>query len=187
MSNDHLQTTRKGIETHARRIFTDTTYTYKGHFIVAESMHRWHRGFGVTVVTLSAIVAFSVIYRFIFSSSVAVISSLAAFVLTSITTKMNPGGSFEKHQMIANDYLNLQKKVSRFIDIDLKDETSDIGNLKITLSSLLNGQAELNLRYSQDIIPQWAYKEAKRRIEGGETTYEWEVDELGGYTHGHQL
>ena len=152
----------------ARRIEEDSLYSAKGHFAAANFWTNFHLLIGVPTAILAAIASASALSQFNNHNIIAGVLAILVTALTAITTFLNPNKKANSHQNAGNKYNSLRNKARIFCEIDCCGEDS-IQKLTERLKELAKNRDELNKNSPQ--IPRWAYKKAKKGIEGGEADY----------------
>jgi hypothetical protein len=167
--------TKENLIKEARRIEEDSLYSAKGHFVAAIFWTNFHLWIGVPTAILAAIAGASALSQFDNHNIVAGILAIIVTALTAITTFLNPNEKANSHLNAGNKYNSLRNKARIFCEIDSCGENNSIQELTKQLKELAKQRNELNQNSPQ--IPRWAFKRAKKGIEGGEANYKVDEDE----------
>lgn len=125
--------------------------------------------FGISSIILSVIAGSLALSKIIPNFEIfAGISGFAAAFLTALLSFLRPRDKYEIHTKFGNKYLSLRNDIRRFSNIELlSNRTED--ELKAILDKLIMEKKALDT--DSPLLPNWAYNEAKKRIETGETEY----------------
>jgi hypothetical protein len=161
--------TNEAVVKEAKRIGENCLYTSKGHFAAASFWSNFHLWFGIPIVVLAAIAGASALSRFDNSALVAGILSIIVTILSAVTTFLNPRERANSHFSAANQYDGLLTEVRIFWTIECwRGESETI--LTQRLKDLSEKRKTLNRECPQ--VPRFAYKQAKKGIKAGESSYE---------------
>jgi hypothetical protein len=163
-----LSQTKGEIIKEAKRIEEALKFSAKGHFSTADVWSHFHLIVGIPMVILSAVVGASALSRFDPDHVIAGILSILVAVLSGVMTFLNPNEKKSSHLNSGNHYTALQDRVRIFWSIDCWREESE-AILTDRLKQFSEQKDKLNQSCPQ--IPSWAYKIARKGIEGGEAGY----------------
>lgn len=151
----------------AKRIEEDSLYSAKGHFCTGQRWNRLHLWLGTISVAFSAIAGASALSQFDYHNVIAGVISIIVAGLTAVITFINPNDRASIHRRSGNMYSSLKNDARIFYDIEVNklDDKKAVEDLKI----LNNRRSKLNLE--SQIIPDWAFKKARKGIENGEAKY----------------
>jgi len=153
----------------AKRIEEDSLYSAKGHFYAGQFWASLRLWLGIPAVVLSAIAGTAALSRFDHHNTLAGVLSIVVAALTAVTTFLNPNEKATAHQKAGNDYNSLKNETRIFHEIgsvSLIDEEESM----INLEELSKRRDTMNKEHMQ--IPKWAFRKARKAIEGGEASYE---------------
>jgi hypothetical protein len=164
-----MQELKQNIVMEAKRIEQDSLYSAKGHFVAAYCWSKLHLSIGIPTAILAALVSASVLSQFDKDKIITAVLAIIVTALTAITTFINPTEKANSHLNAGNKYNSLRNKARTFYEIDYYCQKDDY-ILVVQLKDIASRRDELNQDSPQ--IPWWAYKIAKRGIEGGEADYQ---------------
>ena len=153
------------------RIEEDSLYSSKSHFNVSsfwDSLNLW---LGVPLGILTALGGIAALKS---TPAVVVIFSIAATVLTSLNTSLNPSKRSALHKSSAIEYNKLKNDVRLFRTIELNDETLSLKEIKDKVYSFSSRRSQLNS--SSPNIPNWAYRKTQKDIDNGYAIYHVDKD-----------
>ncbi len=153
----------------AKRIEEDSLYSAKGHFITANFWMNFHLWIGIPTAIIAAIAGASALSQFDNHNIIAASLAIIVTALTAITTFLNPNDKANCHRNSGNKYNSLKNKARVFYEVDAYGEDSN-QDLTKHLKELSEQRDSLN--QNNPLIPRWAYKKAKKRIEKGESDYQ---------------
>lgn len=151
---------RAAIRDEASRIQESAVFSAQGQFEAAKAWRAIHwvlGGLAAVISALSAVLTFASDVQ-VAGGALAIIAALAAAVLTT----SRPDRLAERASARGNDYTTLRNDARRLLHVQVPNEP--IAVLRKTLDSLANRASELD--HAADPIPRFAYKAAKRNIEG---------------------
>jgi hypothetical protein len=120
------------------------------------------------MVVLSTIAGAAALAKFDPEHLVAGTLSIIVAALSGVATFLNPNERVSAHLNAGNSYDSLMNRVRIFWSIDCwRDDSDQV--LTERLKHFSEQKDDLNRKCPQ--IPRWAYKGAKKSIEGGEATY----------------
>ncbi len=156
------------IKKEAARIEEDSLYSSKGHFYAGQRWSNLHLWIGVPAAVLSAIAGASALSEFQSHEVIAGVLSIIVAALTAVATFVNPNERTLTHKNAGNKYNSLRNRARIFYSIELPsgDDTTKLAD---SLKSLDELRSKLNEESPQ--IPNWAFKKARKGIEGGEAHY----------------
>lgn len=163
-----ISKTKEEVIKEAKRIEEALLYSSKGHFAAGYLWTRSHLFLGIPIVILSALAGASALSQFDPNHVWAGVISLIVVVLSSIMTFLNPNEKSEIHRKAGNNYDALMNKIRIFWSIDCwREDSEKVLTEKLRLFS--EHKSKLNDECPQ--VPWWAYRIAKKGIEGGEGDY----------------
>ncbi len=152
----------------AKRIEESLLHSSKGHFAAAHFWGNFHLWIGVPMVMLSTIAGAAALTKFDPEHLVAGSLSIIVAALSGVATFLNANERVSAHLNAGNSYDSLMNRVRIFWAIDCwRDESEQV--LTERLKHFSDQKDDLNRKCRQ--IPRWAYKIAKRGIDGGEGKY----------------
>lgn len=160
--------TKSEIIKESKRLEEALMFSAKGHFSAADIWSRFHLGVGIPMVILSAVAGAAALAQFDPSHVIGGILSIGVVTLSGVMTFLNPNEKKSSHLSAGNHYTALQDKIRMFWSIDCGIEDSD-AILTDRLKQFSEQKDKLNQSCPQ--IPSWAYRIARRGIDGGETAY----------------
>lgn len=160
---------KEQIRREALRIHEDTEHTFKVHFVTAERWGNVNLWLGISAIILSVIAGSLALWKIIPKFEIfAGISGFSAAALTSLLSFLRPRDKYEIHMRFGNKYLSLRNDLRRFSNIELlSNRTED--ELKAMLNKFIMEKKIFDT--DSPLLPNWAYNEAKKRIEAGKTEY----------------
>lgn len=159
----------------ALRLHEDTEHTFKAHFVSAERWEKLNLWIGIPSIVLSIIAGSLVLSKILpYFEIFAGISGFGVAALAALLTFLKPTERYEKRLKCGNKYLALRNDIRQFLKIELLTEKTESG-LKASLETLIAKKRKLD--EESPLLPNWAYREAKKRIALGETKYEVDKDE----------
>ncbi|MBW9267385.1 MAG: SLATT domain-containing protein [Candidatus Thiodiazotropha sp. (ex. Lucinisca nassula)] len=167
MSQDLLQ----AMQAEAERIEEDAEYSLKGHFFAAERWGQWRYWIGIPTALAAAI---SSALTFADQTLAGAILAMAATVLATLMTFLNPAERAAQHKAAGSAYLELRNRARIFRQVELVD-AQDLSSLKIPLQELDEVRNQLNRTSPK--IPQQDYDRAKQAIEDGQAIYRVDKEE----------
>lgn len=126
----------------AQRLFVDTLYSEKGHFVAGRRWRSIHRWLGITAV-ISATVAGSIVLAGV-DPIIPALLSLFSGSLGAINTFVDPASKSSAHDSAGVRYAQLRRKLRQFVSIDgpsseeaharadLRELTEELGSLQET-------------------------------------------------------
>jgi len=160
--------TRDEVIREAKRIEEALLYSSKGHFATSHFWASFHLWIGIPVVILSAAAGASAFSTFDHSHVVAGVIAIIVAVLSAIMTFLNPNEKRASHLTAGNHYDSLMNKVRIFWSIDCwYDQSEQVLTEKLKYFS----EQKDRLNESCPQIPRFAYRQARKGIEGGEADY----------------
>jgi hypothetical protein len=157
------------IRKEALRIHEDTEITSKAHFVAAERWQYFNLWLGVPSIILSITAGSLALSKIVpYFQIIAGISGFAAASLTALMSFLKPWEKYEKHTDLGNRYLALRNDVRRFFNLELLTDKPD-PELKLILDKLVSEKKILDS--DSILLPNWAYKAAKKRIDRGQARY----------------
>lgn len=160
MTTDSDDAQRTAIRGEASRIHESAVFSAQGQFEAAkvwQTVHWSLGGFVAMISALSAVLTFASEAQ-VLSGALAVLAALAAAVLTT----GRPDRLAERAAARGNDYTALRNDVRRLLRVQIPSDS--VPALRKRLDSIA-GRAS-GLDQEADPIPRFAYKAAKRNIEG---------------------
>lgn len=169
--NEHSDL-RHALANQGKRLYTDATYSSRGHFQEARGWSRWSFVLGLPLSVLSGLSAAGAAATALFTDERLLTAglALAAAVLTSVRGFMRPEETAEAHGVKAARYAALRNDASFFLDIDLRATLSE-DELAVRLRALRKAYNELTL-VAPHLVGPSHYEAAKKAIERGEASYE---------------
>ncbi len=165
---------RKNMDKNAQELKEDCLHTSKNNFLYASTMNKWRYTLGIVSSLAAGVIVLSVSGVNGPVNLIISVCSVIALLSSTVTTTWNPGKNSEMHQRIGNEYLALQKRVQKFIDIDVRDETLSNSDLKARLDKLSEEQVILYKAYSHVVLPEWVHKKVIKKLASGEAIYDFE-------------
>lgn len=162
---------RKELLTSANRLNEDCIFTAKEHFYFADFLSKIHYGLGFGSAFAAGLIVWTISTPLLPTDYLIPTLSLIALVASALVTTYNPGKRMELHQRIGNQFLSIQKKTRKNLDIELRDYGIDYSTLKELLDNLYKERECLLKEHSSVIIPEWVHKKVKKKIESGEAEY----------------
>lgn len=160
---------KEQIRREALRIQEDTEHTFKAHFVAAERWGKLNLRLGVSSIILSVTAGSLALSKIICHFEIfAGISGFAAAALTALLSFLRPRDKYEIHTKFGNKYLSLRNDLRRFANIELLSNRKE-DELKAILDKLIMEKKIFDT--DSPLLSNWAYTEAKKRIEAGETKY----------------
>lgn len=159
--------------TEAKRIYEDSLYSAKGHFVAARLWGNVRWLLGIPMTLLSAIAGASALAQFGNHELIAGLLALIVASLAALNTFLNPNENARSHLDSGNRFNSLKNQTRMFYEIEVYSGES-IQNLRVRLRELSQKRDELNSQSRQ--IPNRAYKLAKRGIEDGEALYSVDIE-----------
>ena len=157
-------TTKEKLQIEANRIEEDSLYSSKGHFYAASVWSKVYSWTGVVASILAIIAGISALKQ---HELLAGILAILVGALSAITTFINPNKKASMHQDAGNRYNALRNRARIFHEIDIELHSED--ELLTTLKNLSKRRDKLNML--SPLIPNWAFKRARKGIEEGEADY----------------
>lgn len=175
MSNDSIVKSKETelfehLRQEALRIEEDALFSAKAHFASAPLWRWMHILLGLPAAIGAGIAGVS---AFKDQTMIAGAISIGVAALTSISTFLNPGDRASAHTAAGNSYLSLRNQARIFRTIELLS-TDSAESVKPRLLKISERRDDLNS--SSPLIPNWAYRKAKKRIEAGEAEYAVDQD-----------
>jgi hypothetical protein len=143
----------------------DALFSSRRHFNACGYWMASHYVLGLPTVVVAALAA-TAIGR---SNGVATILAVCAAVLAAVNTFLNPQQRAAAHSSSGNRYNALRNKARRFRELHCTDSAKGGEELDGELSALASELDKLNAE--SPWTPRWAYRKAKKGIEGGEAAY----------------
>lgn len=166
--------TRDQVIVEAKRLEEGTLYSCKGHHNAAQGWKSWHLWLGIPTVIISALVGVAAFTKAaeqnVWVAGAAVLCSIIVPVLSGITTFLNPNEKEAAHLTAAHAYDRLNNAARMFWSIDCWAADATDEGLTSRLKALVAEKDDLNKSSPQ--IPRSAYKNAKKGIEAGESTFQ---------------
>lgn len=160
VTTDSEDAQRTAIRDEASRIHESAVFSAQGQFEAAKvwgTVHWSLGGFVAVISALSAVLTFASEVQML-SGALAVLAALAAAVLTT----GRPDRLAERAAARGNDYTALRNDVRRLLSVHAPNDS--ISALRKRLDGIAGRAAGLD--QEADPIPRFAYKAAKRNIEG---------------------
>jgi len=148
----------------AKRIEEDSIYSSKGHYEAARQWSQIYLWLGIPTALIAGI---SGVSAFEDCTFIAGVSAIIAAALAAISTFLNPSEKAQAHYTAGFKFTSLKNKSRIFREIEIIDE--DKKNKKEALLILSSERDGINEVSPQ--IPRWAFKKARKGIEGGESKY----------------
>lgn len=165
-----MESFKEQLEKESLRLHEDSNLTFKAHFVAAEKWENLNLRLCIPSIILSVIAGSLALSRIIpYFEIFAGISGFAVAALIALLSFLRPRYRHEIHTKFGNKYLSLRNDIRCFFNIELCTNKSD-DELKKRLDKLI--AEKKNLDAEGPLLPNWAYREAKKRIESGETEYE---------------
>jgi len=153
----------------ALRLFEDTELSSKSHFVAAERWENTNLCLSIPSIILSVIAGSLALGKILpYFEIFAGLSGFGAAALISLLAFLKPNTKYETYMRFGNKYLALKGDIRRYVDIELDLDGAD-NQKKSLLDNLISSKKEIDS--SAPLISNWAYKNAKKRIENGETKY----------------
>lgn len=151
------------------RLHEDTEHTFKAHFVSAERWEKLNLRLGISSIILSVTAGSLALSKIVPHFDIfAGITGFAAAALTALLSFLKPRDKYEIHTRFGNKYLSLRNDLRRFSNIELLGNPTE-DELKTMLDKFITEKKALDT--DSPLLPNWAYTEAKKRIEAGETVY----------------
>ena len=150
-----------------RRVEEDSLYSEKGHFSAATRWNNLMLWLGAPAAVMAGVSGVSALSKFDNHDIVAGVLALLVAGLTALTTFLNPSDRATTHHAFGNRYNSLRNRARITAEVDAP--TIAIGKLRTTVDSYAAERDDLNAKAPQ--IPPWAFKKARKDIEGGEADY----------------
>jgi hypothetical protein len=163
-------TSKSTISEGAHRIEEDALYSAKGHWVASEGFQIIHYVFGIGTTFCAAIASWCAANDV--ENDYVAISALGAAVLSALITFIKPQKLASEHHQIGNRYKTISNNARL-----LKNMTDDA--IRADLIALQDKYNLLNEENSL-IIPSWARKLSKNRIEAGEHRYKADAPQIHG-------
>ncbi|WP_426311279.1 SLATT domain-containing protein [Cellulosimicrobium sp. E-16] len=151
---------RAAIRDEASRIHESAVFSAQGQFEAAKAWRAVHWSLGAVtalVSALSAVLTFASEAQML-SGALAVLAAIAAAVLTT----SRPDKLAERAAGCGNDYTALRNDARRLLHVQVPNDS--LSTLRRTLDGLARRASDLD--HAADPIPRFAYKAAKRNVEG---------------------
>lgn len=156
----------ESIVAECHRIEEDSLYSSKSHYNVSDRWDKYNLWLGVPLGILTALSGLAAVKS---TTSVVVMISLTATVLTSLNTSLNPSKRAALHKASATEYNKLKNDIRIFREIELIDTGLTQKQLKDKITYFSNRRGQLNS--SSPNIPRWAFKKTQNDIQKGDATY----------------
>lgn len=161
----------------AKRLEEDGLYSSKGHYAAADRWRSVHLYIGLPTAVLTGLAGVIIVagpaeVRGVNLDLITGLVALVAAVSTAVMTFLGPEKRSASHQTVGDRYNSLKGRARRFYGIDVH-RSFTLDELADRLESLAKERDELN--QSGPLIPERAYKKAKKGIEDGQATYEADV------------
>lgn len=160
VTTDSDEAQRAAIRDEASRIHESAVFSAQGQFEAAKGWRALHWSLGgltAVISALSAVLTFATEAQ-VLSGTLAVVAALAAAVLTT----SRPDKLAERAAARGNDYTALRNDVRRLLHVQIPSDS--ISALLKRLDGIATRASGLD--QEADPIPRFAYKAAKRNIEG---------------------
>lgn len=160
MTTDLDAAQRAAIRDEASRIHESAVFSVQGQFEAAKTWRAAHSALGslaAVISALSAVLTFASDAQIV-GGALAVVAALAATVLTT----SRPDRLAERAAARGNDYTALRNDARRLLHVQVPNDS--IPALRKDLDGLAGRASELD--HAADPIPRFAYKAAKRNVEG---------------------
>lgn len=153
----------------ALRAIEDVELSSKSHFVASEKWKKINLWLGIPSIILSVLagsLALSQILPYI--EIIAGIAGFGTGALVAILTFLQPYSKYEMHMNFGNKYLSLKGDLRRYKEliIDFEEDKNKMNSL---LEELISRKKIIDS--SALLIPNYAYEEARKRIENEETQY----------------
>ena len=152
------------VKNEAQRIAEDSINSAKSQFNAGARWLRVHYYLGLPAAVLAALASASAFNEY---AQLAGAISIIVAALTAVVTFLDPNGKSVIHKASGDKYLKLRNSSRRFhnIEIDVLAESEILAKIQ----ELSQQRDELN--ETSPMIPNWAFKKAKKGIDDGESTY----------------
>jgi len=136
--------------------------TFKGHFNVSARWRSIHLLTGVLIAICSFIAGASIISE-IKGVGIFITGSMGIIggILAAIVTFLDPNSIADKHREAAANYKSIRDRLDTLSSVKLSNKY-DANKLTRELESLKKEYTKLDAVYH--VLPQWAYKKARKRI-----------------------
>lgn len=173
MASSDVKLRRSQLRDHVKRLIVGATYTARGHFAESARLATWDSRLGLPATVASAVLSAGAGIAALLKSQPWVTFGLAmlATVLSAARTFLNLGDQADAHGAKANQYLTLVNDARFLFEVDLRNPDVSDAELAEQLRELWKRYNALNEAPPHRVSSQ-AYKDAKRGIEAGETTFE---------------
>jgi len=148
------------------RIEEDSLFSSKSHFNVSDRWDKFNLILGVPLAILTALGGVAAIKS---TTTVVVLFSISATVLSSLITSLNPSKRAALHKSSAIEYNILKNDVRIFREIELVTPQLTEKEIIERLHIFANRRNQLNS--SSPNIPRWAYEKTQSDVNNGYTTY----------------
>lgn len=165
MSTNTNEESVQELKLEAMRIEEDADYSGSGHLEAACIWNRVHFGVGVPN-TIFAVAAGVLAAKG--QIDIAVACSIIAAILAGLITFIGPKDRADRHSRVGNAYKALRNDGRVFHNIRTKESHSK-SELSRILDELVARRTALNIE--SPVIPEIAYRRAKKLIEAGSTSY----------------
>lgn len=175
ISDENQGCLRRNLVSEAERLEEDSVFSSKGHYAAADYWRNTHLIVGIPTAILTGLAGVVILagngeVLGISISLVFGLVALAGAVSTAIMTFLSPQEKSTKHQAAGDNYNSLKGRARRFYDIDIYRTSYNLEQLAERLELLIEKRDELN--QASPLIPERAYKKAKKGIEEGQASYE---------------
>jgi hypothetical protein len=159
---------RKAIVKEAKRIEEDTMFSSKEHFIVGHYFRIFNILLSGSSAVAAVVVGTSIMTRADPQGTLTGVLALYVAISSILVLFFKPHDNSLSHKSAGNEYKSIRNEARRLSEID---SISDVTNeeLRKSLNILVEKQTRANQCYS--LLPDWAHKMAKKRIDEGEATY----------------
>lgn len=169
---------RNRLKNESLRLYEELEYTFKAHFIMAKRLGSLNLWIGIPSIILSVVAGCLALTKLVpYFEVFAGITGFAAATFTALLVFLRPVDKHERYGKYGNEYRALMEDIRRFFEIEFYTEKPD-NELKIFLDALLSKKKRFDV--NSPLLPDWALRKAKKRIELEKTKYAREVKEIPG-------
>jgi len=154
----------------AKRIETDALFSFKGCFNAAASWDKIYLRLGC-FVAVTSVIAGSIVLSDILNEGdiIAAFMALGSGMLAAVSTFLEPQKKANIFRKSGADYKYLRDRARTLYEVKAKTDIT-IENLIIDLEALQ--QVSYQLSKDSPVIPNWAFRTARKGIDSGEADYD---------------
>ncbi len=173
---------RDGLSHSANRLLEDCQYSSTQNFILANYLGKLYYILGFITAFSAFLVIFTNETYLSSYDSIIPSASVSALVSSTIVTIWNPSNKSELYQRLGNQYLSIQKRIQKVLDLDVSNENIPGEEVRIEIDKLYEERESLYDKHSELTIPNWVHRKAKKIIKRGDKMYEFEKAKKDDFT-----